>query len=206
MKLFFSKPVSTPIIHHRLFFGILEVCNQLLSHFISYRHCCLKYTEVSVKKVTYKSISFNNLRSKYSAEEAQSMLEENSDNNKSDEETISNHQTSVSSIFDISSNEEDMHCPSDVSTSFDEDEESPRNNPVQFSKNGKTWIPLLSAKSVLTNPSNTVREKPRVIPTFRHKAASSPYECWKLFFDNSMQKTVQAHATREPKKRNSDFE
>ena len=70
----------------------------LFSYFISYRQCCLEYTEVSVKKVTYKSMSFNNLRSKYSAEEAQSMLEKDSDNNESDEETISDDQPSISSI------------------------------------------------------------------------------------------------------------
>ena len=88
MKLF-SKPVSTAILHHCLFSGILEVCNQLFSHFISYRHCCLEYTEVLVKKVARKSMPFNNLHLKYSAEEAQSMLEDDSDNNESDEETIS---------------------------------------------------------------------------------------------------------------------
>ena len=98
-----------------------------------------------------------------------------------------------------------MCCPSNVSSSSDEDEESPRNTPVQFSRIGKTWTPLLSAISVCTNPSNIVRIKPKVNPALPHKAAASLYECWKLFIDNSMLKTIQAHTPREAKKRNSDF-
>ena len=116
-------------------------------------------------------MSFNNLRSKYSAEEAQSMHEEDSDNNESDEETFS-----VSSISYISSDEEVMYCPSDVSSSSDEDEESPRNTPVQFSRNGQTGTTLLSARSVRSNPSNIVRVKPGVNSALRHKAAASPFK------------------------------
>ena len=135
------------------------------------------------------------------------MLEEDSDNNKSDEETIFDDQSSVSNISDISSDEEwCKYCPSDVSSSSDKDEESSRNNPVQFSRNGEFWNPLLSARSVCTNPSNIVLVKPEFNPALRHKAAASPYEYWKLIIDNSMLKTIQAHTTREAKKRNSDFE
>ena len=71
-------------------------------------------------------------------------------------------------------------------------------------QNGVT--PLISARSVRPNPSNILRVKPGVNPAFRHKAAASPYECWKLFIDNLMLKTKQAHTTREAKKRNLDFE
>ena len=134
------------------------------------------------------------------------MLEENFDSNKSDEETISDNQPSVSHLSDISIDEENMYCPSDISSSSDEDEESSRYTPVQLSRNGETWTPLLSARSVRTNPSNIVSEKPGVTPALRHKAAATPYECWKLFIDDSMLKTIQAHATREAKKRNSNFE
>ena len=88
-------------------------------------------------------MSFNNLHSKYYSEEAQSMHEEDSDINKSVEETISVNQPSVSHLSDISIDEEDMYCPSDVRSSSDEDEESPRNIPMQLSRNGETWTPLL---------------------------------------------------------------
>ena len=151
-------------------------------------------------------MSFNNLRSKYSAEEAQTMLEENSDNNESKEETIFDDQPSVSSIFDISSDEEDVYCPSDVSSSSDENEESSRNTPLQFSRNGETWTPVLSARSLRKNPTNIVRVKLGVNLAFPQKAAASPYECWKSFIDNSMLKTIQALTTREARKQNSDFE
>ena len=136
------------------------------------------------------------------------MLEEDSDDNESGEQTISDDQPSVSSISDISSDEENMYCPCDVSSSSDEDEESPRNTPVQFSRNGKIWTSLVCARSVRTNPSNIVFVKPGVHPALRYKAAASPLEYWKLFINNSMLKTTQAHTgtTRETKKRNSDFE
>ena len=144
-------------------------------------------------------MSFNNLRPKYCAEEAQSMLEEDFGNDESDGETISDDQPSVSSIFDISSDEEDMYWPNDVSSPSDEDEESPRNNLVQFSRNGETWNSLLSARLVRTNQSNIVRVKPGVNPVLRHKDAANIYECCKLFTENSMLKTIQAHTTRETK-------
>ena len=61
-------------------------------------------------------MSLNNLVSKYSAEEAQAILEEDSDNDELDEETISDNQHSLSSVSDISSDEEDLNCPSDISS------------------------------------------------------------------------------------------
>ena len=134
------------------------------------------------------------------------MFEEDSDNNELDEKTISDDQPSVSSVSDISSDKKDMYCPSDVSSSSDEDEESPLNTPVQFSRNCETWTSLLSARSVRTNPSKIARVKPGVNPALRHKAAASPYECLKLFIDNSMVKTIQAHTTREAKKQHLDFD
>ena len=99
-----------------------------------------------------------------------------------------------------------MYCTTDVSSSSNEEEEPPRNTPIHFSKNGKTWTPLQSARSVRTNPSHIVRVKPGVNPALLHKAAASSYECWKLFIDNTMLKTIQAQTTRDAKKRNSDFE
>ena len=56
-------------------------------------------------------MSWNNLVSKYSTEEAQSMLEEDSDNDELDEETISDDRHSLSGISDISSDEEDLYYP-----------------------------------------------------------------------------------------------
>ena len=64
-------------------------------------------------------MSLNNLVSKYSTEEAQYMLEEDSDNDELDEETISDDRHLLSSISDISSDEEDLFCPSDASSSSD---------------------------------------------------------------------------------------
>ena len=64
-------------------------------------------------------MSLNNLVSKYSTEEAQYMLEEDSDNDELDEETISDDRHLLSSISDISSDEEDLYCPSDASSSSD---------------------------------------------------------------------------------------
>ena len=61
-------------------------------------------------------MSLNNLVSKYSAEEAQAMLEEDSDNDELDEETISDDRHSLSSISVISNDEEDLNCPSDISS------------------------------------------------------------------------------------------
>ena len=91
------------------------------------------------------------------------MLEEDSDNNESDEETIFEDQPSVSSISNIPSDKENnMYCPSDVSSSSDEDEESPLNTAVQFSRNDKTCTSQLSARLVRTNQSNIVRVKPEV--------------------------------------------
>ena len=78
-------------------------------------------------------MSLNNLVSKYSTEEAQSILEEDSDNDELDKETISDDQHSLSSISDISSDEEDLYRPSDSSSSSDEDQESTRNASQQFS-------------------------------------------------------------------------
>ena len=72
-------------------------------------------------------MSLNNLVSKYSAKEAQSILEENSDNDESDEETISDDRHLLSSISDISNDEEHLCRPSDSSSSSDEDQESTRN-------------------------------------------------------------------------------
>ena len=134
------------------------------------------------------------------------MLEEDSDNDELDEETISDDRHSLSSISDISSNEEDLYCPSDASSSSDEDQESARNASLQFSRNGETWSPLLSARSVRKNPSNIVHVKPGVNPALRSKAATSPYDCWKLFVDNSLLKTIQEHTIREAKTKNSNFE
>ena len=84
------------------------------------------------------NMSLNNLVSKYSAEEAQSILEEDSDNDELDKETISDDRHSLSSISDISSDEEDLYHPSDSSSSSDEDQESTRNASLQFSRNGET--------------------------------------------------------------------
>ena len=140
------------------------------------------------------NMSLKNLVSKYSAEEAQSMLEEDSDNDEFDKETIFDDRHSLSSISDISSDEEDlycpsdassssdkdeedMHCPSDASSSSDEDQESTRNASLRFSRNGETWSPLLSARSVRTNPSDIVHVKPIVNLALRSKAATSPYGC-----------------------------
>ena len=139
-------------------------------------------------------MSLNNLVSKYSAEEAQSILEKDSDNDELDEETISDDRHSLSSISDISSDEkdlycssdassssdkdeEDLYCSSDTSSSSDEDQESTRNTSLQFLRNGETWSPLLFARSVRTNPSNIVYVKPGVNPVLRSKAATSPYDC-----------------------------
>ena len=151
------------------------------------------------------------------------MLEEDSDNDELDEETISDDRHSLSGISDISSDEEDLYrpsdassssdkdeedlyCPSDASSLSDEDQEPTRNASLQFSRNGETWSPLLSARSVRTNPSNIVHVKPGVNPALRSKAATSPYNCWKLFVDNSMLKTIQEHIIREAKKKNPNFE
>ena len=123
------------------------------------------------------NISLNNLVSKYSAEEAQSILEEDSDNDELDEETISDDRHSLSSISDISSAEEDLYRPSYSSSSSDEDQESTRNASLQFSRNGETWSPLLSARSVRTNPSNIEHVKPGVNPALCSKAVTNPYDC-----------------------------
>ena len=77
---------------------------------------------------------------------------------------------------------------------------------MQCSRNVKTWTPLLSARSVCSNPSNIVRLKPVFKPALRRKAAASLYKCWKTFIGNSMLKTIQAHTRRKAKKRSSDFE
>ena len=139
-------------------------------------------------------MSLNNLLSKYSAEEAQSILEEDSDNDELDEETISDDRHTLSSISDISSDEEDLYrpsdassssdkdeenlyCPSDASSSSEEDQESTRNASTQFSRNSETWFPLLSARLVRANPSNSVHVKPGVNPALCSKAATSPYDC-----------------------------
>ena len=157
-------------------------------------------------------MSLNNLVSKYSAKEAQSILEEDSDNDELDKETISDYGHSLSSISDISSdeedlyrpsdassssdkNEEDLYCPSDASSSSEEEQESTRDASLQFSRNGETWFPLLSARSVRTNPSNIIHIKPGVNPALCSKAATSPYDCWKLFVDDSMLKTIQGHTS-----------
>ena len=130
------------------------------------------------------------------------MLEEDSDNDEIDEETISDDRHSLSGISDISSDkedlyrpsdassssdkdEEDLYCPSDASSLSGEDQESTRNASLQFLRNGETWSPLLSARSFRTNPSNIVHFKPGVHPALRSKAATSPYDCWKLFVDNN---------------------
>ena len=68
-------------------------------------------------------MSLNNFVSKYSAEEARAMLEEDSDNDELDEETISDDRHSLSSISDISNYEEDLYCPSDASSSSDKHED-----------------------------------------------------------------------------------
>ena len=151
-------------------------------------------------------MSLDNLVSKYSAEEAQSMLEEDSNNDNLDEETIFDDRHLLSSISDISSDEEDLYCPSDPSSSSDEDQESTRNASQQLSRNGETWSPLLSARSVRTNPSNIVHFKPGVNPALCNKAAASPHVCWKLFVDNSMLITIQEHTIREAKNKNPNFE
>ena len=102
--------------------------------------------------------------------------------------------------------EEDQYCPSDASSLSDEDQESARNASLQFSRNGETWSPLLSARSFRTNPSNIVHFKLGVNPALRSKAATSPYDCWKLFVDNnSMLKTIQEHTIREAKKEESEL-
>ena len=101
-------------------------------------------------------MSFKNLRLKYSAEEAQSMLEKDSDNNESDEETISDDQPSISNISTTTVMKKICIA----------NQESPRKTSVQFSRNSKTWTPPLSARSVRTNPSNVVRVKPVVNPGF----------------------------------------
>ena len=62
-------------------------------------------------------------------------------------------------------------------SSSEKDEETTRNASVQFSRNGETWSPSLSARSVRTNPSNIVRVEPRVNPALRNMAATSPYDC-----------------------------
>ena len=115
--------------------------------------------------------------------------------------TISDDRHSLSSISDILSNEEDLYClsdassssdkdeenlycPSDASSSSDEDQESTRNASLQFSRNGETWSPLMSAKSVRTNPSKIVHVKYAVNPALCSKAVTSIYDCWKLFVDN----------------------
>ena len=133
------------------------------------------------------------------------MLEEDSNNNELDEETISDDRHSLSSISDISSDEEDLYYPSDASISLDEDQESTRNAFLQFSRNGETWSSLLSARSVRTNSSNIVHVKPGVNPTLRSKAATSPYVCWKLFVDNSMLKTIQGTYHKRSQKEKSEL-
>ena len=71
-------------------------------------------------------------------------------------------------------------------------------------RNGETWTSLLLAKAVRLSASNIVSIKSGVGPSVRFKAESSPYECWKLFIDNAMQKSIQTHTIKEATKTNSE--
>ena len=83
----------------------------------------------------------------------------NSNDNDLDKESFYHDGSPVS---DISSDEEELYHPSDSSSSSNEVEESANDFSPQFSRNGKSWTTLLSARAVLTNASNIVPAKSEV--------------------------------------------
>ena len=138
--------------------------------------------------------------SKYSAENALSLLGEDSDNSESDDES-SDVDVDEADLEEIKSTLFDQEMPSSEDSSSDEDNQLDDFSSTRkhFKRNGEIWTPLLSNRTVRTSASNFVRVKSGVNPAISRQAGSTPYECWKLFVDTRMLKNIQANATREVK-------
>ena len=50
-----------------------------------------------------------------------------------------------------------------------------------------------------------MRGRPVVNPSVRYKASNSPYDCWKLFVDNSILIPLKTHTIREATKNEPNF-
>ena len=94
---------------------------------------------------------------KYSAEKALSMLGENSDNSKSDDES-SDVDIDEADLEEIRSTLFDQEMPTPEDSSSDEDNEIDDSSSTRkhIKRNGEIWTPLLSNRIVLTSASNFV--------------------------------------------------
>ena len=67
----------------------------------------------------------------------------------------------------------------------------------QRARNGVIWNQLLRPRPGQANAANVFRLKTGVHPAIRSRAAASAYDCWKLYVDNSMLKSIQEHTCRK---------
>ncbi|CAK8681971.1 unnamed protein product [Clavelina lepadiformis] len=142
---------------------------------------------------------------RFTAAEAIAILHEDSDIDETDdledmpEEVLQVRESDTSS-------DEDLYDADDAGSSSDHHSDCESSSSVQYTaRNGETWTPLLCARTVRSNPANLVRVRPGVNPSVRYKASSSPYDCWKLFVDNSILIPIKTHTTREATKNDPNF-
>ena len=156
-------------------------------------------------------MSLDKFQCRYSVEQAYDLLEHS---DISDDEVDLSEAFSHSQNNDKISDENALSPQSSCSDDEDDFEFSSEDeiedlavNPSgqQKARNGVIWNPLFRGRPGQANASNVFHTKTGVHPAIQNRAAVSAYDCWKLYVDNSMLKSIQEHTCREATKINSDF-
>ena len=156
-------------------------------------------------------MSFDKFQCFYTVEQANDLLEYSdiSDDDVDVPEAFLQSQAS-DNVSDRKALPPQPNCSDDednCSSSSEDEKENLTVNPSgqQQAKNGVTWNPLLRARPGQANAPNIFRIKTGVHPAIRNRAAAGAYDCWKLFVDNNMLKSIQVLTCREATKINPDF-
>ena len=153
-------------------------------------------------------ISSHELSFRYTEAEFLRILQEDSDTDEPDNEEEYVPEDGFQTYESGSSSDENL-SDFDEAVSFsctDNDSNSGSPSSRQYTaRNAETWSPLLRARAVRANPLDLLRVPSGVNPSIRYKASSIPYECWKLFVDNSILISIKTHTIRETTKYHSTF-